>query len=323
MGTIKVVILDTLYTGYDEETKVLADIGADVVTTRGGDLAELRELLSDADGLLANLNPVDADTIGVMKKCKVISRYGVGYDSVDVGAATDAGIWVTNVPGYATEDVSDHAVALLMACIRKIPFRDAGIRKGEWNLMDRQRSWRTAGKTLGILGLGHIGSATARKLSGFGFARVLAFDPYIDPIGFANSVAKSVDFETLLSESDLITIHTPLNDETHHLIDARALSLMKESAILINTARGGVIDTDAIVGSLRDGRLAYAGLDVHEQEPLPSDSPLYELDNVVLTDHCAWYTEESITELKTTAAENVAAVLRGEQPKTAVNTINT
>ena len=322
MSTYKVAIVDTLYMSYGEEEEVLRKIDAEVVTTRGADIDQLRDLVRDADGLLANLNPVDAETIGVMEKCKVISRYGVGFDSVDVDAATKAGIWVTNVPDYATEDVSDHAVALLLTCIRKIPFRDARIRAGEWNLKNQQKSWRTAGKTLGILGLGHIGTATARKLSGFGFSRVLACDPYIDQSGFTKGGAQSVDFETLLAESDLISIHTPLNDETHHLIDARALSLMKKSAILINTARGGVIDTDAIVDALRNGELAYAGLDVHEDEPLLAGSPLYDLENVVLTDHCAWYTEESIVELKTRAAENVAAVLKGEHPRTPVNTLN-
>jgi D-3-phosphoglycerate dehydrogenase / 2-oxoglutarate reductase len=321
MSTYKVAILDTLYMSYGEEEEVLARIDAEVVTTRGDDIDQVRALVRDADGLLANLNPVDAETIGAMGRCKVISRYGVGFDSVDVDAATEAGIWVTNVPDYATEDVSDHAVALLLTCVRKIPFRDAGIRKGGWNLKNEQKSWRTADKTLGILGLGHIGSATARKLSGFGFSRVLACDPYIDASGFAKSNAQSVDFETLLAESDLISIHTPLNEETRHLIDARALSLMKKSAILVNTSRGGVIDTKAIVDALKDGGLAYAGLDVHEDEPLLPGSALYDLDNVVLTDHCAWYTEESIVELKTRAAENVAAVLKGERPRTPVNVL--
>ena len=317
----KVVILDTLYSGYEEERSALRDLDTEVVTTKGENASALRELVADADGLLVNLNPVDAELVRGMTKCRIISRYGVGYDNVDVNAATDAGIWVSNVPDYATEDVSDHAVALLMACVRKIPLRDAGIRAGEWNLKERQRSRRTAGKTMGVLGLGNIGTATAVKLSGFGFARILACDPYIKEEAFAAAGAERVDFDTLLGESDFITIHTPLNDETRHLIGSRAFSLMKKSAILINTARGGVIDTVALVEALRSGEIEYAGLDVHEQEPLPEDSPLFALDNVVLSDHCAWYTEESLVELKTKAAQNVADVLSGNRPRSPVNDI--
>jgi D-3-phosphoglycerate dehydrogenase / 2-oxoglutarate reductase len=321
MSKFKVVILDTVYSAYEQEKRVLEDIGAEVIVIDKDSMEQRQAATMDADGLLVNLNSVDKSLIDGMKKCKVISRYGVGFDNVDVPAATEAGIWVTNVPDYATEDVSDHAIALLLACVRKISFRDSEIRKGEWNLKDRQQSRRTAGKVMGILGLGNIGSATARKLSGFGFDRIIACDPYIHADDFAKSDALDVDFETLLEQSDYISIHVPLNDETRHMIDDRALSLMKKSGILVNTARGGVIDTRSLIEALRRKSPAYAGIDVHEQEPLPADSPLYELHNVVLTDHCAWYTEESLIELKTKAAENVASVLKGEHPRSPVNVL--
>ena len=319
MGDFTIVILDTVYNAYEEEMGVLQQINADVVAMRDEHSEQAGEALANADGLIVNLNPIDAGIIDGMKKCKVISRYGVGFDNVDVDAATQAGILVTNVPDYATEDVSDHSVALLMACIRKVPMRDKRIRDGEWNLKERQQSHRTKGKVLGILGLGKIGTATALKLSGFHFARTIAYDPFIDADSFTRAGAESVDFEQLLSESDYLSIHVPLNEDTRHIIDANALGLMKAPGILINTSRGGVIDTDALIDALTEKRIAYAGLDVHESEPLQSNSPLFELDNVVLTDHCAWYTEESLIEVKTRAAENVATVLRGETPKTAVN----
>ena len=321
MADLKVVILDTAYRAYEEERRVLRSINAEVTAQRGEDSEQVRGLLSDADELIVNLHPIDAGVIAGMSKCRVISRYGVGYDNVDTEAATEAGIWVTNVPDYATEDVSDHAIALLLACVRKVTLRDSRVRKGEWNLKDYQQSRRTAGKVMGILGLGKIGTATALKLTGFNFSRVIAHDPYIEPDAFAKAGAEAVSFDELVTGSDYISIHVPLNDETRGMIDAGALRKMKESAIIINTARGGVIDTDSLIEALKRRGPAYAGLDVHEQEPLPANSPLFMLDNVVLTDHCAWYTEESIVEVKTRAAENVASVLRGEVPKTPVNSI--
>jgi D-3-phosphoglycerate dehydrogenase len=319
MGRYSVLILDAVFESYAAEERVLTSLSTDIVTYSDNDRDEIRRLARDIDGLLANLHQVDADLIESMQNCRIISRYGVGIDNVDIDAATKAGIWVTNVPDYATEDVSDHAVALLMACIRKIPLRDASIRKGEWNLKERQQSRRAAGKTMGLLGLGNIGGATARKLSGFGFARVLACDPYVDDDDFSKAGVESVGIETLLEESDLLSLHLPLNDQTRHIINGQALRRMKKSAIIVNTARGGIVDTDALVDALRTGEIEYAGLDVHEAEPLPLNSPLLELENVVLTDHCGWYTEESLIELKTRAAENVADVLGGGRPRSPVN----
>ena len=319
MSRYAVLILDSVFESYSAEEEVLSVAPTDIVTYSGNDREKIRRLAREIDGLIVNLHQIDADLIASMPSCRVISRYGVGFDNVDIEAAAGAGIWVTNVPDYATEDVSDHAVALLMACVRRVPLRDRAIRMGEWNLRERQQSRRTAGKTLGILGLGNIGFATARKLSGFGFARVLACDPFIDKDTFGEAGAEAVGIETILEESDFLSLHLPLTENTRHIIDGPALRRMKKSVILVYTARGGVVDTDALVNALRTGEIEYAGLDVHEAEPLPQDSPLFELANVVLTDHCAWYTEESLIELKTRAAENIAEVLGGGRPRSPVN----
>ena len=320
MENFKVLIVDKVFSSYEEEKNTLGEFGAEVLTSTGSE-SNFSELITDVDGVIVNLNKIGGDLISRMGRCKVISRYGVGYDNVDIAAATDAGIWVANVPDYATEDVSDHAVALIMACIRRIAYRDSEIRKGSWNIMERQRSWRTKGKVMGILGFGNIGSATAKKLSGFGFERMLVCDPYIDKEIIRNTGAQPVDFAVILEQSDYLSLHVPLNDETHHMICAETLKAMKKSAILVNTARGGVIDTGALIDALKSGEIEYAGLDVHEQEPLAAESPLFDIENLILSDHCGWYTEDSLIELKTRAAENVVAVLSGKRPSTPVNEV--
>lgn len=321
MAELRVLIIDNVFSGYGPEEETLGRFGAEVVTSTGSE-ENFAELIASADGLIVNLAKIGADLIDRMGRCKVISRYGVGYDNVDIDAASKAGIWVANVPDYATEDVSDHAVALLLACIRKIAFRDARIREGSWNIMERQQSRRTKGKVMGILGFGNIGGATARKLSGFGFDRMLVCDPYINHGVIKGAGAEPVDLDRILEQSDYLSVHVPLNDETRHIINTDALAAMKKNAILINTARGGVVDTNAVIDALKSGEIQYAGLDVHEQEPLPAQSPLFDLDNVVLSDHCAWYTEDSLIELKSRAAENVVAVLSGKRPANPVNEVD-
>jgi D-3-phosphoglycerate dehydrogenase len=271
--------------------------------------------------VLLNLARLDAAAIGRLKRCKVISRYGVGYDNVDVEAATRAGIWVANVQHYAKEDVSDHALALLLACARRVTERDRAIRRGEWNTTARLKGYRLAGKTLGLIGYGDIARCLHRKVSGFGLARVLVSDPFVDESAVRAAGAEPVTLERLLAESDMISVHAPLAPSTRGMIGAPQLASLKPGAILVNTSRGPLIDEAAIAAALRDGKLACAGLDVFEQEPLPAASPLKSLENVVLTDHVGWYTEESIVELKTGAARNVAEVLAGRPPVYPINKV--
>ena len=319
MAGLKVIVTDDRYGSYDEETAVLKEIGASVEVHNLGGEAETAQVLRDADGILVNLHPLPATVIQELQKCRVISRYGVGYDNVSVEAATAKGIWVTRVPDYCLEDVSDQALALLLGCVRKVAFKDRRIREGAWNLHKEQPSYRITGKTLGLIGYGAIARTLHRKISGFGLGRVLVFDPYLDPKKIEENGAESATLRSLLKNSDYISVHAPLNDGTRGLIGGRELSLMKKTAILINTSRGPLLEEKAVADALASGKIAAAGLDVFETEPLPADSLLRQLDNVILSDHTGWYSEESVVELKTKAAQNVLEVLKGGKPIYPVN----
>ena len=236
-----------------------------------------------------------------------------------MAAATAAGIWVARVPDYGWEDVSDHAIALLLACVRDLRSYDRLARAGR---PGRPRAlFRMKQRTCGVIGCGGIGSALVRKLGGFAPARILVHDPYLSAAQIAAAGGVASDLDTLLRESDFVSLHTPLTEETRQMIGAAQLRLMKPTAILINTARGGLVDQDALAAALADGTIAAAGLDVFETEPLPTASPLVGLDNVILSNHMAWYTEESAVELATKAARNVSEVLAGRPPVYPLNRI--
>jgi len=319
MATLKVVVTDDRYGSYEEENAVLKEIGVSVEVHDQMDEAETVRVLKQADGILVNLHPLPAGIIEKLEQCRVISRYGVGYDNVDVQTATSKGIWVARVPDYCLEDVSDQAMALLLGCVRKVAFKDRRIREGAWNLHKEQPSYRIAGKTLGLVGYGAIARTLHRKMSGFSLARVLVFDPYLDPKKISENGAESVTLRKLLKEADYVSVHAPLNEETRGLIGSRELSLMKRTAILVNTSRGPLLVEKAVADALAGGKIAAAGLDVFESEPLPPDSPLLKLDNTILSDHAGWYSEESVAELKTKAARNVLVVLQGGKPIYPVN----
>ena len=319
MAGFKVIVTDDRYGSYEEEKTVLKEIGASVEVHNLGNEGQTIEVLRDADGILVNLHPLPATVIHELQKCRVISRYGVGYDNVSVETATAKGIWVARVPDYCLEDVSDQALALLLGCVRKVAFKDRRIREGAWNLHREQPSYRITGKTLGLIGYGAIARTLHRKISGFGLGRVLVFDPYLDPKKIEENGAESATLRSLLKNSDYISVHAPLNDGTQGLIGSRELSLMKKTAILVNTSRGPLLEEKAVAEALANGKIAAAGLDVFEAEPLPAESPLRQLDNVILSDHTGWYSEESVTELKTKAAQNVLAVLNGGKPIYPVN----
>lgn len=322
MSRFTVVIADDRYAAYDEEKAVLAEVDAEVRIFASSSPSEAKEAFAPADAILVNLFPMTADIIEGLPKCRVISRYGVGYDNVAVDTATRKGIWVTFVPDYCFEEVADHALALLLGCIRKIGYKDRMIRQGMWNLHRDQPCYRVEGKTLGILGYGNAAHTLLRKVSGLGFGRVLMCDPYVRASTVKAAGAVPVGLPTLLAESDYISVHVPLTPETRHMIGRAELALVKPGAILVNTARGPVLDERAVADALRSGQLGGAGLDVFEEEPLPANSPLRQLDNVIFTDHAGWYSEESVVELKTKAARNAAAVLVGGRPTYPVNAPN-
>jgi D-3-phosphoglycerate dehydrogenase len=318
MGHSTVAVTERLYESYADEETVLGDVDAALVVFSLRSRAEAIDALRDAHGILVHQFPIDEALIRELKACRIISRYGIGLDNVDVPAATRAGIWVANVPEYgAEESVSDQALALLLGCVRKVSFKDREIRRGNWNLLGVQKSYLVKGKTLGIIGYGQIGRAFRRKCSGLGCSAILVYDPFADPERIARDGCVNVEFEQLLRTADFISIHAPLTPETFHLIDAFAM--MKPTAILVNTSRGALVDEKALCTSIHRHAIQGAGLDVFETEPPAADSALRSLDDVILSDHSGYYAEETLRDLRTKAARNVAMVLGGGHPDTPVN----
>ena len=316
---LKVVITDLGYLSYEPERNELAELDVDLVLAECSTEDEVAEICKDADGVIVRLATVGEKAIAAMEKCKVISRYGVGYDNVNVKAATESNIIVAHVRNYCNEDVSDHAFALLMACVRKVSHRDRQVRSGMWDIGAKDPVFRIKGKTLGLIGYGGISRTLHKKFSGFDLGEVLVSDPFVSVEEIEKSGARKVEISEIIEKADFISIHAPLTKETHHLIGEAELKAMKSTAILINTSRGPLVDNKALYNALKNGEINSAGLDVHEIEPPAKDYNLFELDNVILTDHCGWYTEESQGELQRTAAKNVTLVLKGKNPLYCVN----
>jgi D-3-phosphoglycerate dehydrogenase len=247
-----------------------------------------------------------------MPKVKIIVRTGVGYDSVDVPAATDRKVMVANVPDYCISDLAEHTMALLLAWWRRIAELDAQVRADGWGRPIKP-VYRLEGKTLGILGMGRMGQAVAARSLGFG-VRLIGYDPHIPDNTFAALGVERLGLDDLLRAADIVTIHSLLSAETRGLICGRTLRLMKSSALIVNTARGGIIETDDLVRAIREGWIAGAALDVTEPEPLPLDHPLRCLPRVLITPHAAWYSEDAEPELRRRAARTIVQALRGERP---------
>ncbi|MFH1615782.1 MAG: C-terminal binding protein [Planctomycetota bacterium] len=315
MPKYRVLIADSRYPAYDEEKSVLERVGAEIIVESSDDEDKIAKAVADIDGLIVNLAPITSKVIAAMNKCRCVSRYGVGYDNVDTAALKAKEIYLANVPDYCLEDVSDHALALFMDCVRKISRKDRLVRKGLWNLTGIQHVFRICGKTFGFVGYGMIARCLHRKLSGFNLNRILIADPFVSTDAAQKAGVELVDLNTLCKESDYISIHAPLSSSTRGLIGSAQFNLMKKTAIIINTSRGPVINQRALIDALKNQKIACAGLDVFETEPLDNNSELRKLDNITLTDHAAWYSQESLVELKTKAAQNIAACLTSGKPK--------
>lgn len=317
MANYKVYITDVRHESYEIEQRILAEIGAEMIPCNCSSAEEIIKNCADADGLLLDLAPCNAEAIQGLQHCKVINRYGAGYDNVDIEAATAKGIQVTYVPDYCMEDVSDHALALMLSCLRQVAYRDHSIRNGKWNIQGQ--GFRLAGKTLGVLGFGRIARAFVKKCSGFGFAHILAYDPYVSEEVMSDLGVEKASMDDVLAQSDFLSLHMAVTPETHGMLNAQALSKMKPTAILVNVTRGQLVDDEALLDALKNGKILAAGLDTHNQEPLSLESPFLALDNVILTDHTAYNTAEGVVELKTKAAQNIVDVLSGRKPVYPVN----
>ena len=314
----KVLITDYAWPSIEPERQVLAEIGAELIAAETGEEAELLSLAPTMDGILTCWKPVRAPVIAAAKKCQVIGRCGIGLDNIDVEAATEHGIVVTNVPAYCVDEVSDHAMGLLLACARKIPRFDRTIREGTWDQNVGPEMRRIRGKTLGVIGFGRIARSIVPKAKAFGLT-INVCSPRTAPELIQQHGGQKVSFPELLATSDFITIHAPLTSETQHLFSGAEFRAMKPTAFLINTSRGGIVDTAALTIALRNEDIAGAGLDVLETEPPNQNEELLTFENVVVTPHAAFISEESILDLEVTAAKCVAQVLRGQLPESVVN----
>lgn len=325
MAKFKVYISDYDYPDNDIEKNILQPIGAEVVGLQCRTGEGLAELAGDADAILQQYADIPRSTIKKLTKCKVICRYGIGVDIVDLEAAYEHGILVTNVPEYCIDEVADHNIALGLMLIRRIPIYDKATKSGKWHWSESKGPiHRFRNMTWGLIGFGRIAQNLNYKLKLLGFS-ICAYDPYVsDDYMFATGV-KKVPLEELFKTSDVVALLCPYNQETHHLIDGRALRAMKANAILLCCSRGKLVDNTALYKALNEGEIASAGLDDVEEEPAklndwtPNNNKLFTLDNCVITPHVAYVSQESLDGCRRVAAENAKAVLLGQTPPNLVS----
>jgi D-3-phosphoglycerate dehydrogenase len=313
----KVVITDYVWESLDVERKTLGEM-AELVALKTKKPEEFLEAAKDCDALLNTYaGPITAEVMTKMPKCRIIARYGIGVDTIDLEAATRAGIIVTNNPTYCIEEVAEHTMALLLACARKIAFYDRLVRSGRWEVPPGKPIFRLVGRTLGLVGFGNIAREVAVRAAAFGM-RVLYADPFVKE-GQFSSPGKRAELEVLLREADFVSLHPPLTPDTRKMMNDRAFSLMKPSAFLVNCSRGPVVDTEALVRALDAKKIAGCALDTTDPEPLPDPHPLRGRENVIVVPHAAWYSEQAMAGLQAGAPGEVRRVLSGEWPLNVVN----
>jgi D-3-phosphoglycerate dehydrogenase len=311
------IVIDAGYDQHTIEEEILSPFGFEVIERPcHGDARAVVEAVRGADAVLVRESPITAEAMDGMPDCRVIVRYGVGVDNIDRDAAAARKIYVANVPDYGVEEVSDHALALFFAVTRRIASRDRDVRQGAWNVSRAEPIFRIAGRTLGIIGYGRTGAAMLRKCSMLGFAEMLVHDTSTREFPYG---AQAASLDELIERADVISLHVPLTPATKGMISRERIFKMRAGSVIINTARGGLIDEEALCEAMHTGHLAGAGIDVYAKEPPSLDNPLFSAPNVALTDHMAWYSEQSVAELQTKAAQEVARVFAGGVPKNWVN----
>jgi D-3-phosphoglycerate dehydrogenase / 2-oxoglutarate reductase len=308
-----IAVTDSVFPSLDPAMAALARLDPELRMSKSVAAADILAVAQDADAILVTYAKLPGELLRQLKRCKVIGRFGLGVDNIDTKAAAELGIVVTYVPDYCMHEVSDHAMALLLALARKIPYSNKLVQAGRWEMPAVAPLRRLAGQVLGLIGLGNIPRALAPKAKAFGLT-VIAHDPYAAKDVFASCGVAAVSLEELLARSDFISVHAPLTPATRGLLNAAAFGRMKKGAAIVNTARGPLIDEQALLAALDSGHLGGAALDVVATEPLPKDSDLLGRDNVILTPHTAFYSVEALEELQTKCAADVARVLSGEPP---------
>jgi D-3-phosphoglycerate dehydrogenase len=309
----KVLLTDYEFENLAYEEEVFEEAGLSIIFVKAQCKTEdeVIEHGKDADGILNQYAPISRRVIETLDKCKVISRYGVGVNTVDLDAAKEKGIVVANVPDYGMEEVSNHALALILSWARKVTLLNNEVKKGNWDFKVGIPIHRFDDQTVGVLGFGRIPRRLIDKVKPLGF-KLAAYDPFVSAEEMAKSGVQKMELNEIFQASDFLSVHVPLINDTYHLINEERLNQMKPNAVIINTARGSIIDEVALGDALSKGTIAGAALDVTEEEPINSASPLLKMNNVIITPHSAWYSEEAMVELRKKAALNIVRILSGE-----------
>lgn len=313
----KVVLTDYVWESLDVEKKILAGL-AELLPLQTKKPEEFLPQAKDCDALLNTYaGPITAEAMAQMPKCRIIARYGIGVDTIDLDAATQAGIIVTNNPTYCIEEVAEHTMALLLSAARKVAFYDRLVRAGQWAVPPGKPLFRLSGGTLGLIGFGNIARQVALRGAAFGM-RVLYYDPFVEE-GQFDVPGKKMELHDMLKEADYVSVHAPLMPQTRKMMNDEAFSRMKPTAVIINCSRGPLIDTDALVRALDAKKIAGCALDTTDPEPLPNPHPLRGRENVIINPHAAWYSEQAMVGLQAGAPNEVRRVLSGEWPVNVVN----
>jgi D-3-phosphoglycerate dehydrogenase len=307
-----IAVTDTVFPSLDPAKAALAKLNPTFRMSKSANADDILAVARDADAILVTYAKLTRDILMQTTRCKAIGRFGLGVDNIDLPAAKEKGILVNYVPDYCIREVSDHAMALLLALIRKIPLSNKLVQSGRWEMPAVVPIRRIEGTVLGLVGFGNIPRLVANKAKAFGI-KVIAFDPFAKPEIFKAANVESVSFDTLLETSDYVSVHAPLTPNTRGMMNAQAFAKMKKGAYLVNTARGPLIDEPALIAALDAGQVGGAGLDVVITEPLAKDSPLLGRDNVIVSPHTAFYSIEALDELQSKCATDVARVLSGEK----------
>ncbi len=312
MARFLIALTDSPFPSLDPAKAALSRIDYELRTAKSPSPEDILAVAKDADAILVTYAKLTRELLGQLTKCKAIGRFGLGVDNIDLAAAGEKGIQVNYVPDYCIHEVSDHALALLLALARKVPQSNRLVQSGRWEVPPLTPMHRLSGRVLGLVGFGNIPRMLAPKAKALGL-RVVAYDPFAKAELFEDAGVESVSFDQLLAMSDFVSVHAPLMAETRGLMNAAAFGKMKKGAMIINTARGPLIDEAALLAALDGGQLGGAALDVITTEPIPKDSPLLGRDNLILTPHTAFYSVEALNELQTKCASDVARVLSGEK----------
>lgn len=317
---LKIIITESNFASDQPEREVLAQVGLVPERYSCKTVEDMKEAGKDAEIALVQFAPVNREVIDAWKACRLIVRYGIGYDNVDVAYAAERGIQVCNVPAYCLDEVADHTCAMILSSSRKIVAMHESVKSGEWSVETVARPMPKSSETVvGLIGYGRIGERVSARLAPFGF-QIVVYDPYLsDAAAQSKGVRKSADWEAFLAEADILSMHVPLTDETRHMINEQSLKHMKRTAVIVNTSRGALIDTRALAKAIDEGVIGGAALDVFEREPLEADHPLRSCRNVILTPHAAYFSDSALLALQRQTAEEAVRYARGEAPASPVN----